>query len=360
MRRNRTMFVHARPEGFVHVKSVRASRPSGTAALVASAILIVAVLNIQVPYFALTPGPAQDVGRLIVINGAPTTPVKGQLLLTTVSLHEIRVAEAIRGWFDPTTAILSRSAIIPPGSTEDQVEQRTTAQMEQSHVSAAAAALGLLGYEVTIEPSGVRVRAVGRDVPAAAILKQGDVVVGADGQPVKQAEDLVAAIKRHKVGDDIGLRIVRGSQTVDVSTSTIGRPEDPADPIIGVEIETIPNIRLPLAINIESMGIGGPSAGLMFALGIYDLLDEKDLTAGRIIAGTGEIGIEGNVGAVGGIRQKVESARRVQADVFLVPTGELGQACAVAKEMPVVGVDNLQQAVEALRATHGTPARSCP
>jgi PDZ domain-containing protein len=297
---------------------------------------------------------------LIDIKGASTTPVRGQLLLTTVSLHEIRVAEAVRGWFDPTTAILSRSTIIPPGSSETEVEQRTTAQMEESHIFAAAAALGLLGYEVTVEPSGVRVQAVGNGVPAAEILRSGDVVVGADGLPVKQAEDLVAAIKRHSVGDDIGLRIKRGNETVDVSTRTVGRPENPAEPIIGVEIETVPNIHLPVAIKIESKGIGGPSAGLMFALGIYDLLDPGDLTRGRIIAGTGEIGIEGNVGAVGGIRQKVEAARRVHADVFIVPTGELGQACDVSKEMPVVGVDNLKQAVEALRATRGTPARSCP
>ncbi len=342
------------------MKSVRASRPSGIVALVAAFIVIFAVLNVRVPYFALTPGPAQDVGRLIVIRGARTTPVEGQLLLTTVSLHEIRVAEAVRGWFDPTTAILSRSTIIPPGSSENEVEQRTTAQMEESHIFAAAAALSLLGYEITVEPSGVRVQAVGSEVPAADILRRGDLVVGADGVPIRQAEDLVAAIKRHKVGDSIGLRIMRGTGTLDVTTRTVGRPENPVDPIIGVEIETVPNIRLPIAINIESMGIGGPSAGLMFALGIYDLLDPKDLTAGRVIAGTGEIGIEGNVGAVGGIRQKVESARRVQADFFIVPSGELGQACAVAKEMPVIGVNNLRQAVEALRATHGTPARSCP
>lgn len=353
-------FVHARREVFVHVKSVRASWLNGIAALVAVLILTAAVLYLRVPYFALTPGPAQDVGRLIVINGARTTPVEGQLLLTTVSLHEIRVAEAVRGWFDPTTAILSRSTIVPPGSTDADVAQRTSALMEESHIFAAAAALGLLGYEIAVEPSGVRVRAVGSNVPAAALLRRGDVVVGADGRPVKQAEDLVAAIKRHKVGDDVGLRIMRGTEALDVATRTVGRPENPAEPIIGVEIETIPDIRLPLAVNIESMGIGGPSAGLMFALGIYDLLDPKDLTAGRIIAGTGEIGIEGNVGTVGGIRQKIESARRVQADVFIVPTGELGQACAAAKEMPVVGVDNLRQAVEALRGTRGTPVRSCP
>lgn len=304
---------------------------SALAALLAALILVAAVLNLRVPYFALMPGPAQDVGTLIAIDGAATTKIDGRLLLTTVALQEIKVAEAVRGWFDPATAILSRSTIIPSGSTENEVQRRTSAQMNESQLFAATAALSLLGYDVTVEPSGVRVRSVGAGVPAAGALRRGDVVVGADGQPVRQAQDLVAAIKRHKVGDSIGLRIVRGAQTVDVTTQTVGRPENPTDPIIGIEVETIPNVRLPLAVKIETLGIGGPSAGLMFALGIYDLLERGNLTRGRTIAGTGEIALDGTVGPVGGIRQKVESARRARADVFIVPSGELGQACSVSK-----------------------------
>jgi PDZ domain-containing protein len=327
---------------------------------VAVVIIILAVLHVKVPYFALTPGPVQDVASIIAIKGAKTTPVEGQLLLTTVSLQEIRIAGAMRGWFDPSIAILSRSAIIPAGSSENEVEQRTTEQMEQSHVYAAAAALKLLGYSVKIEATGVRVRAISDGVPASKALRGGDVVVGADGLPVRQPEDLVAAIHKHKVGDAIVLRIMRGSETIEVTTQTIGRPENPSDPVIGIHIEPVPRIRLPLAVQIESLGIGGPSAGLMFALGIYDLLDPGDLTKGRVVAGTGEIALDGVVGAVGGIRQKIESARRAGAELFIVPTVELEQACAVAKGMPVIGVDRLKQAVDALRSARGGAARSCP
>jgi PDZ domain-containing protein len=323
------------------------------------AILLVAVLTIKIPYFALTPGPAQDVAKLIAIKGVKTTPVRGRLLLTTVSLHEIRVAEAVRGWVDPSIAVLSRSAIIPPGQSEREVERRTTAQMDESHVLAAAAALRLLGYDVKVEPSGARVEAVSKGVPAAAALRRGDVVIGADGRAVKQAGDLQSAIQRHKVGDAISLRIMRGTETVEVTTQTIGRPENPADPIIGITLENVPQVRLPLAIEIDSLGIGGPSAGLMFALGIYDLVDRGDLAAGRTIAGTGEIRINGDVGPVGGVRQKIESARRESADLFVVPTEELEQACSVAKGMPVIGVDNLKQTIRALRSTRGIDARMC-
>jgi PDZ domain-containing protein len=321
--------------------------------------VLVAVLNINVPYFALTPGPAQDVSNLITIKGAKTTAVRGKLLLTTVSLHEIRVAEAVRGWVDPSIAILSRSAIIPAGQSEREVERRTTAQMDESHVLAAAAALKLLGYDVKVEPSGARVAAVSNGVPASSTLRRGDVVVGADGRPVKVADDLKTAIQQHKVGDAITLRIMRGSKTIEVTTQTVGRPENPADPIIGVTLENVPHVRLPLAISINSLGIGGPSAGLMFALGIYDLVDSKDLAAGRTIAGTGEISFDGEVRPVGGIRQKVESARREKADLFVVPSLELEQACAVAKGMPVMGVDNLQQTIKALQSTRGMDARMC-
>lgn len=349
------------------MKSLRARTSSGpaptvgtgAAALAAILILVTAVLFVRVPYFALTPGPAQDVGRLIDIDGASTTSLSGELLLTTVSLHEIRVAEAVRGWVDPSITILSRSAIIPPGTSEQQVELRTTAQMEESHVHAAAAALELLGHDVVVESSGVRINAVGSDVPAAATLRRGDVVVGADGEPVRRAEDLIAVVRRHRAGDDIGLRIMRGEQTIDVTTRTVGRPENPSEALIGVHLENVPRVRLPLAVRINSRGIGGPSAGLMFAVGIYDLLDPGDLTRGRIIAGTGEISLEGAVGPVGGIRQKVESARREGAQLFVVPIAELGQACAVAKEMPVIGVEDLEQTIRVLSGARGAAVRSC-
>lgn len=340
--------------------SVRKSRPSGVAAVLAAAIIFVALLNINVPYYALTPGPTQDVSQLIEIGGAKTTSVNGELLLTTVSLHPIKIVEAMRGWFDPSIAILSRSAIIPPGESEQEVQRRTTEQMDESQVLAAAAALSILGYEVKIEPTGARIDRVEGGVPAAKTLHRGDVIIGADGISVRSAEQLIAVIRRHKAGDEIALKIMRGSATIDVRTKTIGRPENPVDPMIGIHAVTIPRVRLPLAIRIDALGIGGPSAGLMFALGVFDLLDAGDLVRGRIIAGTGEIGLSGEIAPVGGVRQKIESARRVGAEAFILPSAELDQACAVAKGMPMIGVDSLREAIRALRGTPGTIVRSCP
>jgi PDZ domain-containing protein len=321
-------------------------------------ILVTAALSLRLPYFAIAPGPAQDVSRLIKIRGAPTTPVRGQLLLTTVSLHEIRVAEAIRGWFDHSITVLSRSVIIPPGTSEREVEERTTQQMEESQVLAAAAALRLLGYDIRVEATGARIRTVNEGVPASSALRSGDVVVAANGRPVRRAQDVRAALDGRRAGDAVRLRIVRGGETLEVTTRTVGRPEDPSQPVIGITVEDFPRVRLPLAIDIESLGIGGPSAGLMFALGIYDLLNPADLVRGRVIAGTGEIDFDGEVGPVGGVRQKVESARRSGATVFLVPSAELREACELAEGMTVIAVERLSQAVGALRSGRA-PAPSC-
>ncbi len=338
---------------------LRRAVPGGASLLGAFLILIFAVLSLQIPYFAIEPGPAPNVVELISISGAKTKPVNGKLLLTTVSLHPIVVAEAIRGWFDTTYEVLSRSTIIPEGDTEEDAELRTTAQMDESHVHAAASALALLGYDVKITPLGARVTGLTEGSPATKVLRPGDVIVRADALPVSKHEDLKAVIRRHKVGDDIVLKIRRGTGTLTVKTRTVGSPEDPSIPVIGVFLDNVPRIDLPLAIDINSLGIGGPSAGLMYALGIVDLLDDADLTKGRTVAGTGSITLDGTVEPVGGVRQKIAAARGAEAGLFLVPLIELREACSRAGDMPVIGVEHLKDAVQALRGAKLPAGRSC-
>ena len=338
---------------------VREPVPSGAAIICAFAILIVAVFRLDVPYFALTPGPAPDVVQLIDISGADTRPVTGHLLLTTVSLRPIRVAEAIRGWFDANYEIVSRSAVIGQDESEQEAEQRTNQQMDESQENAAAAALALLGYEVKITPIGARVANITADGPAYKVLRRGDLIVGVDEVPVRRFEELRAVISRHQVGDEVTLKIVRGSDSITVRTKTVGNPADPTKPIIGVVLQNVPRLQLPVAVDIESLGIGGPSAGLMYALGIVDLLNAPDLTKGRTIAGTGAITPEGDVQPVGGIRQKVAAARGAEADLFIAPLMEVREACERAGPMRVVGVDHLREAVDALLGRPSPPGRSC-
>jgi PDZ domain-containing protein len=168
-----------------------------------------------------------------------------------------------------------------------------------------------------------------------------------------------AAVARHKVGDQVVLQVRRGSATVTVRTKTVGDPEDPTRPIIGVYIETVPSVKLPLAVDIESLGIGRPSAGLMYALGIVELLDATDMTKGRTIAGTGAISLRGVVEPVGGVQQKVAAARDAGAVMFIVPLVELSDACSRAGDMQVVGVQTLKDAVGVLRGAKVPDGRSC-
>jgi Lon-like protease len=333
--------------------------PGGSAIIAAVATVIIAIFQLEIPYFAITPGPAPDVLQLIEISGVRTKPVTGHLLLTTVSLHEVRVAEAIRGWFDADYEVVSRSAIIPSGETEQDAEQRTTLQMHESQEHAAAAALAFLGYQVKVTPIGARVSGLVPGAPATKVLHRGDVIVGADAVTIRKAEEVQAIIRRHQVGDEITLKILRGSDQITLKTKTAGNPEDPTQPIIGVFLDNVPRVTLPLAVDIESLGIGGPSAGLMYALGIVDLLDSTDLTRGRTIAGTGAIDIDGTVQPVGGIRQKVGAARSAKAELFLAPLIELREACSRAGDLTVIGVEHLKDAVAAL---HGQPVpaeRTC-
>ena len=168
-----------------------------------------------------------------------------------------------------------------------------------------------------------------------------------------------ARVELERSGDEITLKIVRGSDRITLKTKTAGNPEDPTKPIIGVLLDNVPSVKLPLAVDIESLGIGGPSAGLMYALGIVDLLDSSDLTHGRTIAGTGAITIDGTVQPVGGIRQKVGAARSAGAQLFVAPLVELRDACSRAGDLPVIGVEHLKDAVAALRGTPVPPERMC-
>jgi PDZ domain-containing protein len=282
-------------------------------------------------------------------------------MLTTVSLRQdsLHIGEWLLAHIDPAITVVARSAIIPPGQSEQDVTTLTVTQMRESQVAAAAAALRLLGRPVVITYSGVRVIGIATDGPSKGVLQNGDLINLVDGTPVKRPPDLIRAIHRHTVGQKVRLRITRGTKAIDLTVGTIGRPQNKKDPIIGVIVDSVPQVKLPVPVSIDAQGIGGPSAGLLFALGIVDLVGNSDLTKGRFIAGTGEIDFDGTVGAVGGVRQKIEGARRAHAVLFLAPTDELKEACSAAKGLNVIGVDNLKQAVLALQGGRLPAGRYC-
>jgi Lon-like protease len=342
------------------VTTTPSTSPRRVFALIPAAIAIIAALNLHIPYFTLSPGPVEDVGALTTIEGAETYETEGVFMLTTVRLRSVTVAEALRGLVDRHVDVIPRDVVLGE-RTEEEQDRVQTEQMEQSQLFAKAAALDFLGYDVHISTEGARVMSVHEDAPASGVLRAGDVIVAADGQEVTRTEDLVEIVDQRSVGDEVELELRRDDDPQTVTVSTIGRDTDPDRPMIGILVESvIGEIELPISVKVDAGRIGGPSAGLMFALNLVEALDPEDLAQGRTIVGTGVISLDGEVGPVGGVPQKIAAARAKGADLFLVPERTFEAACAVAGDLLVIGVESLADAVASLRDQAVAEQRSCP
>ncbi|HZG93438.1 MAG TPA: PDZ domain-containing protein [Mycobacteriales bacterium] len=305
-----------------------------TALLFALAVVAGAV---KVPYVALTPGPVVNTlgvtkgdQRIIQVTGRQTYPPSGRLDLTTVSVRgapgygQLSLVEALRYWVDPEVAVVPREAYYPPGKDPEVTEAESTAQMVDSQESAALAALRLLGEKVTSHVAVVRIVEGG---PSAGRLKPEDVVDSVDGQPVASAGDLRAAVVKRRPGDPVQLGVTRAGARTTVTVTTGADPDDKDRAIIGVELAERCPCKTPYQVKIGlADDIGGPSAGLMFALAIVDTVTPGELTGGVHVAGTGGIDPGGFVEPIGGIRQKLHGARNKGADHFLVPAGNWDEA----------------------------------
>jgi PDZ domain-containing protein len=296
-------------------------------------------------FLEIRPGPAPDVEKLIQIPEARTYTSAGSLHLTTVTLFEATLFDTLRGWVDPKTAIVPREAIYPPGKSQREVDRETATQMDDSQFEATVAALRQLDY--SLPEDGALVQQTESGTPAAAVVVAGDVIVGIDGNAVTGVGQMKALIGRHKVGEIVEVTVRRSDQTKTFTIKVAAARGDSKQPIIGVDV--VQDFKLPFDVTIDAKGIGGPSAGFMFALGIVDLLTSEDITGGRAIAGTGTIDAEGNIGVVGGVTQKVFGAEAAGARYFLAPPAEAPEARRVAgSKMKVIAVATLSQAIVAL------------
>lgn len=315
-------------------------------ALLAAATVIVASVVFTLPLFTLHPGPTPDAAELIKVEAPQVYKSKGSIHITTVRLDEANLLKALQGWVDPAIDVVPRSAIYPPNQTRREHDAELAAEMDLSQYSASVSALRELGYG--LDPDGALVRATLKDSPASKSLKPGDVIFSVDGKAIATPEELVAAMTGRKVGSRVKFGVRRDQRVQSFELGTIAGGESDLQAIVGVEV--LQDFKLPFAIDIDSQNIGGPSAGLVFAVSIVDQLDPDDLTHGKVIAGTGEIDFNGSVKPIGGIEQKIAAAERIKAGVFLAPQQEVKQArAAVHSTMKVVGIRNLHDAIDALR-----------
>lgn len=345
----------------------RDDRPTRRGSRVGWTFLIIAILGtlgftlVPAPYVIEEPGPVfNTLGTvpngskqvpLIEIPGQKTYPTSGALDMLTVNVSGNRDQppswfDVARAWLDPSRAVVPVDAIYPIGTTVEQSNQQATVDMQNSQKDAVAAALTHLGYTL---PTTVLVGGFSPDSPASAVLKTGDVIVSVNGQAVSSVLGLRAIVAKGGAGVPLTLVIsrARAEQTVQI-TPVLSTDRKPV-PIIGI----FPSVSytLPFDVKIELENVGGPSAGQMFALGIIDKLTAGYLNGGARVAGTGTIDGDGNIGPIGGIRQKLYGAVNSGATWFLAPYSNCAEVVGhVPSGIKVLAVRNLDDSLLALTA----------
>ena len=317
--------------------------------------LIIAAWQVNVPYYALSPGPIEDVGDLIDVEGSEVFLLNGDLYMLTVSLQEVNAFEYVQGWLDSSVDLVGREAIRPSNISPEEHREANRQSMDDSKDTAISVALRYLGYEVTDAGEGVLVTSVIDGTPADGVLLPGDVIVEVNNIAVFIRDDGVNAITANAIGDTIGLRVDRNGELLDLEVTLIEHTQSPGRPMVGFTPDTYNRtIVLPFQVKIDAQNIGGPSAGMMYTLTIIDLLTEADLAQGNVIAGTGTISSDGTVGGIGGVRQKIVAAQAAGARFILVPESNYADAITMkADGVEIFAVSTIDEAVAILE---GLPA----
>lgn len=308
-------------------------------------------------YLLESPGPIFDTiaeiddQPVITVDGASSYATEGTLALTTVYVNgaptsTVRVPDAIRGWLSPSVDMTPHELIYPSGTTEEEVRQRNTAAMASSQELALAAALDHLEVDYSVELSIMDFTAEAIEAGTHESLAAGDVLVTAGGQEVTGIEGLRQVVNE-AAGEPIELTLVRDGDQVEVEAPTY--QEADGEYYVGILLGS--EFDFPVQADIRLEDVGGPSAGLMFTLGIIDTLTEESLTGGEDWAGTGTVDPDGTVGPIGGIAQKVVGARSQGAEHFLVPRDNCGELEGRLPDgLDVYGVADADEAVEILAA----------
>jgi Lon-like protease len=316
--------------------------------LVAIVLGVAALWSVPTDDFIFTPDRAKPLDERVRVEGAKPAG-KGEVYYVDVFVRRTTLLEQLLPFTRPDGAtVVPEERLLPPGVSEEERDRQNAVAMQQSELIASAVALEALGYDVKATPRGALVIGVASDAPAAGKLRTGDVIVAVDGRPVKTPDELRRGIGRHRPGESVRLAIQRGGKRLELKVGTIPNPAEPNRPIVGIQVDQHARIQLPLRVDIDLGRVGGPSAGLPFALEIARMLG-RNVTHGCDVAATGELALDGAVLSVGGLEQKTIGARRAGVDLFLVPAGSNAEeARANAADLPVIAVESFQQALQKL------------
>ena len=347
---------------------------TSVAAGAVTALLALVAMTVPVPYVVQQPGPSFDtLGtvddiHLVSIDGAPTYPTDGELRLTTVSVaggpdYPVNLSRLLQAWFHPDQVAVPREQYHPQDVSQDQIRERASQEMVSSQTSASVAALEELGIAV---PTVLTVGYVDPHTSAQGVVAEGDVLTGITVRDrttqIVDFATLADVLADVAPGTGITLTVLREGEPTDLTFPTgsrkerdamAGMPVDPAAPdssVLGVGL--LPDAELPFDVEFRIDDVGGPSAGLMFALAAVDLLTPGEMTGGEQIAGTGTISLDGTVGAIGGVRQKIVGALDDGARWFLVPAANCAELAGNVpdgvREVPVEALADARDAVETI------------
>ena len=317
-------------------------------------ILIIVVLSalpfgvIKTDYYFMSPGPPYQ--WEIQIEGAESYDYDGNLYQLTVRRDEANYFTYIWAKVDSSVDLYSREVILPKGVTPKQLADISIQNMKTSENVAIAVALDSLDFQIETQGDGVLVVGILEDSPVAGKLLKEDLIISINNEEIKSTSEFIALLRTYEIGDTVSIGLIRNDKETSIETKLIEHIDYENEPMVGFLAST-PNQRFvfPITVDIETGNVGGPSAGLMMALNVYNSLTEEDLTKGTKVAGTGTIEIDGSVGPVGGVKQKVIAAKKAGSTLILVPTANFNDAESFIDEnTAIIAVDTFNQALEVI------------
>ena len=302
----------------------------------------------------LLPDRAHPVAPLISVAGGHNQHDGGGIYFVDVQERKASLLEKIFGGLHDGATLYPAAEILGPGVTPSEQASIDAAEMKTSQNVAAAVALRTLGRKVSTVEAGALISGIEPSFPAAGHLQPTDVIVAIDGKDVRTPADVSRLMQGKPPGTLVSFTVRRGRDTKTIALHTAPDTAGSHRGIVGVLLTQALNIRLPLRVSIDANGVGGPSAGLAFALGVLEKLG-RNVDGGHKIAATGEISLNGTVSAIGGIKQKTIGAREAGVDAFLVPAGDNARdARKYAHGLRIIPVKSFQQALRALATLPAT------
>ncbi len=303
---------------------------------------------LKTDYYFMSPGPPYQWD--IEIDGAKSYSYDGNLFQLTVRRDEANYFTYVWAKIDNSVDLYSREVILPKGVTPQQLSEISIQNMKTSENVAIAVALDSLDFKVETQGDGVLVVGILEDSPVEGKLLKEDLIKSINNDEVNSTTEFIALLRTYDIGDTVSIGLLRNNTDITIDTKLIEHVDYEGEPMVGFLAST-PNQRFvfPINVDIDTGNVGGPSAGLMMALNVYNSLTQDDLTKGIKVAGTGTIEIDGSVGPVGGVKQKVIAAKKAGSSLILVPTANFNDAEPyIDDDTAIVAVNSFNQALDVI------------